>query len=145
MRINKPAYLQSAYLQPALPPRAVSPSTSAFAGGVAVNAAPPSPSLYQTSNAGYANGGVSPQYQLQSSPGYQQQSQPSPNYYQQQPQSSPQYQSSSTLPLSPDPNCSLPGWSPVRKPVQVSSGYTLNNQRPSAEPYSGQSYGGNQV
>lgn len=134
MKINKPAYLQ-----PAQPSRAISPSTSAFAGGVAVNVPQQSPS------AAYANGGASPQFQSQSSPSYQQQSQPSPNYYQQQSQSSPQYQSSSTLPLSPDPNLSLPGWSPVRKPVQVSSGYTLNNQRPSAEPYSGQSYAGNQV
>lgn len=145
MKINKPAYLQ-----PAQPSRAISPSTSAFAGGVAVNAPQHSPSLYQSPSAGYANSGASPQYQPQSSPSYQQPSQPSPNYYQQQSQPSPQYQpssqyqSSSTLPLSPDPNCSLPGWSPVRKPVQVSSGYTLNNQRPSAEPYSG-SYAGNQV
>jgi hypothetical protein len=134
MKINKPAYLQAP--QPA---RAVSPSTSAFAGGVAVHAPQQSPS------SGFANGGeISPHYQ-QSSPNYQQQSQPSPNYYQQQPQSSPQYQSTSTLPLSPDPNRSLPGWSPVRKPVQVQSGYTLSNQRPSADRYGGvQSYAANQ-
>ncbi|XP_037036406.1 AT-rich interactive domain-containing protein 1A isoform X1 [Bradysia coprophila] len=140
MKINKPAYLQ-----PTQPIRAVSPSTTAFAGGVAVNA----PQQSQYPAPGYANGGASPQYQSQPSPNYQQQSSPS-QYQQQQPQSSPQYQpspqyqSNSSLPLSPDPNRSLPGWSPVRKPVQVNTGYTLNNQRPSAEPYSGQSYAGNQ-
>ncbi len=143
MKINKPAYLQPAQL-----PRAISPSTSDFAGGVVVN----THQQYQPSSSitGYANGGSSPQYKSQSTPNYQQQSQPSPNHYQ-QPQSpsqyqySPQHQSSVTLPLSHDPNRSLPGWSPVRKPVQVSSGYTMNNQCPSAEPYIGQSFAANQV
>lgn len=140
MRQNTPSYLNAPPVQNA---RDVSPSTAAFSGGLALNQS-------------HSQNQLSPRHQqLRSvSPhtGYSSAATASPSTYQPATPTTlhlktslqPQYQSHSSLPLSPDPNIPLAGWSPVKPSTPVHLGYTQNaNQPPVASPFEDH-YGGRQ-
>lgn len=143
MRQNTPYYLNTPSAQNA---RDISPSTAAFSGGIALNQSHSQNNLSSQQQQSLRS--VSPHHT-----GYSSAATVSPSSYQQTPPTTlhlqtslqPQYQSHSSLPLSPDPNIPLAGWSPVKPATPVHLGYTQNaNQPPVASPFEDHYGGGRQ-